>query len=718
MNNFLPTWMGVRAICALLATSLISTSLITTSLIAEQKPPTHRSPVQNALETIFSSQRAPAKKTMGLLQRSFLDLVESAQPKLQIAFVIDGTTSMGESLAGVRAALGQMTDDLSLHKSGNIAFQVVIFRDEGAPSGAVSYPLQVPERGFSNDREALKQALNQVEAETGAPYFPEQVDLGVNAALRELKWTEDKDTSKWIFLFTDAPPFEPNFEESENKARRHVDTQVLIDSAHDRGIRINTVLCTSREEDRVAYERGLDQTRSFLNQLTNGTGGVMLDLSYPDIRRVLEAASQKPVSPVAKIGAISQRDIESARQTAVQRKDPVSQEFRVRLAILPHTELRPQDQVPSDASEEIATELRETWRRAGAEVANPRNVQQALLSLSVEGLEGVSLVQALGNRLKVDYVVWGDYKTRNGVAQLESGLYDPTDGQVKLRASQAESAKVSSVQLTGLVTQKMISVALEQRQQLDQRLVAVLAGVRSRPTLENGIVSPVAGDAAERSHVLAGLHQLELALSYPVGSDDSHPLLDSARESLEKAVGSAGDPRNAWAQLLLTSCYYNLWFGHYQRGDVTEAALMQKEFQKSLSQAYNSRNRKRMPLPSMQDEIVADYALLKDKDYPKAINAYEKLALLKDDPNPNTALRAHWMLVGIYAGDWQVPREFVDVAKARQHLQQILAHWPDRPEAKYYASFVRADQHVGAGATNTSYLPLSHAELANTDAVP
>ncbi|MDA1177888.1 MAG: hypothetical protein O2931_03730 [Planctomycetota bacterium] len=608
-----------------------------------------------------------------------------------------------------------MTDDLSLQKSGNIAFQVVIFRDEGAPSGAISYPLQVPERGFTNDREAFKQALSQVEAETGAPYFPEQVDVGVNAALRDLKWTEDKDTSKWIFLFTDAPPFEPNFDESNNKARRHVDTQVLIDSARDRGIRINTILCTSREEDRIAYERGLDQTRSFLNQLTNGTEGVMLDLSYPDIRRVLEAASHKPVSPVAKIGAISRQDIESVRQAAVKRKDPVAQEFRIRLAILPHTDLNSQDQVPSDASEEIATELREKWRRAGAEVANPRNVQQALRSLSLEGVEGTSLVQALGNRLKVDYVVWGDYSMRNGVAQLESALYDPKDGQAKLRASQAESASVSSIQLTGVVTQQMISAALDKRQELDQRLVAVLAGVRSRPTLESGIVSPVAGDAAERSHVLMGLHQLELALSYPVGSDDSLPLLNSARESLEKAVGSAGDPRNAWAQLLLTSCYYNLWFGHYQRGDGAEASRIQKEFQKSLSQAYNSRNRKRMPLPSMQEEIMADYALLKDKDYPKAIGVYEKLALLKDDPNPNTALRAHWMLVGIYAGDWQVPSEFVDVAKARQHLQQILAHWPDRLEAKYYASFVRADQRVAASST---FLPLANGELANVDAAP
>ncbi|MDA0658273.1 MAG: hypothetical protein O2931_03735 [Planctomycetota bacterium] len=100
MKNFLLTKVGVRTIDALVLTSLTSVLLLTTSLIAEQEPLVARSPVQNALETIFSPQRAPAKKTMGLLQRSFLDLADAAQPKLQIAFVIDGTTSMGESLAG------------------------------------------------------------------------------------------------------------------------------------------------------------------------------------------------------------------------------------------------------------------------------------------------------------------------------------------------------------------------------------------------------------------------------------------------------------------------------------------------------------------------------------------------------------------------------------------------------------------------------------------
>src|SRR5262245_23733640 len=50
------------------------------------------------LSTLFNPRTAPAQKTMGLLQRSFLDLVEESQPKLEVAFVIDGTDSMAAQL--------------------------------------------------------------------------------------------------------------------------------------------------------------------------------------------------------------------------------------------------------------------------------------------------------------------------------------------------------------------------------------------------------------------------------------------------------------------------------------------------------------------------------------------------------------------------------------------------------------------------------------------
>jgi hypothetical protein len=39
------------------------------------------------------------------------------------------------------------------------------------------------------------------------------------------------------------------------------------------------------------------------------------------------------------------------------------------------------------------------------------------------------------------------------------------------------------------------------------------------------------------------------------------------------------------------------------------------------------------------------------------------------------------MLAGIHSGDWGVGAEFIQPARAKQHLIHILAHWGHSPEA-------------------------------------
>ena len=89
--------------------------------------------VPAALRAIFSPRRSPAHRTMGLSQRTFLDLVEESKPKLEIALVIDGTESMDAALAGVRDSLAQMMGDLELYKQNEVSYQVVVYRDSGSP---------------------------------------------------------------------------------------------------------------------------------------------------------------------------------------------------------------------------------------------------------------------------------------------------------------------------------------------------------------------------------------------------------------------------------------------------------------------------------------------------------------------------------------------------------------------------------------------------------
>ena len=173
---------------------------------------------------------------MGLAQRNFLDLVETSRPHLEIAIVLDGTDSMAESLAGVKQAIGSMIDDLQLYKENNVAFQLVIFHDSGIGSDQeVIFPLDISNNAFTPDREIVRQAVLELEPSSGAPYFPELIDVGIHRALTELSWTDGDETTRWLLVFGDAPPYESGFREESTGATRRIATDLLVSVAKRKG---------------------------------------------------------------------------------------------------------------------------------------------------------------------------------------------------------------------------------------------------------------------------------------------------------------------------------------------------------------------------------------------------------------------------------------------------------------------------------------------------
>ena len=136
-----------------------------------------------ALESVFNPQRAPAHKTMGLLQRSFLDLVESSQQDLQIALVVDGTDSMATDIEGVRNALRSLVADLRQYKGDHVSLALIVYRDSGSPSGEVT----LLHSQFTTNEQALAACVQPIKPESGAPYFLELPDLGVHEALEQVE---------------------------------------------------------------------------------------------------------------------------------------------------------------------------------------------------------------------------------------------------------------------------------------------------------------------------------------------------------------------------------------------------------------------------------------------------------------------------------------------------------------------------------------------------
>jgi tetratricopeptide (TPR) repeat protein len=637
---------------------------------------------------------------MGLLQRSFLDLVEVSQPQLQVVLVIDGTDSMSDSLAGMRNAVGRMVEDLRRYRGERVSFQLVVYRDVGARSGEVVFPLQTVERAFTADPSVLQAGVDKLQPETGAPYFPELIDLGIHEALTKLPWSSGADTTRWLMVFADAPPYDPGFNEPATGARRRIDTEQLIAVANRQGVKINCILCASRAEDRPAQEKMLEKTQQFLNRLATDTGGLMLDLSYPDVRRALEKAAAPAQVGYRQIGRITAADVAAAKRAAAEQQTAWSDNRRLRFAVLPHLPLAEMVFDPARPEVQLSAELRQKLRQLpGAEVKSPVAVERQLESLRARGLDGPTLLQTLATVLDVDYVVWGELRGDAGSTLIRSAIYDRATGRQLVQESLRTGTNLPITQAGGQLAANLARAAAGSG--ADRRLAMAFSRVPSDERLQRGLLTPVSNVTPARNEVLTGFETLERALAYPVGDPQALELLAQAATRLNRAAETTGDPTNPLIQVLLASCLFNEAQSLLHAGRADEAAAKSRAAFTAVNNAYRFRSNTDQGF--LKNEIEADYALLVKKDHAAAIQLYQQLEGGDPQTPLNSALRATWTLAGIYSGDWGTPAKFVDETQARQRLIRILAGWPDSREAQFIRRNLRWDE--AKGESQFTYFP-------------
>jgi hypothetical protein len=644
-------------------------------------------PAGSALSTIFSPARAPKRKTMGLLQRSFLDLATQGDLALEVAIVVDGTDSMTTELAGVRQRIGDMMEDLRRSRNnGEVRAAIVVYRDAGSPSGEVEIPL----KKFSSDEEEIEKAVQSLRPESGAPFFHELPDLGLHRALTELPWSDDDQVTKWILMFGDAPPYAEAFKDAKTpEAYRRYATPLLVSIAKRKNIRINCVLCTSSDNVVKPYNAVIDQTRRFMNTLSAGTDGLMLDLSDPQIRTALAAASKQPEPQLVKIDPIGEIDLAAVRRENIQPENDIQQ---VSLAVIPH---QPLDRITFDTRDPavlVSTALRTKLASvAGVRVASPLDIKKQLRRLRAEGIRDDAVIRGLAARLGVDYVVWGTLRPDG--ATYQSAAYRRDDGQ-----------QIVSVPLAGNSgDMAYMLVEASAKNSGDEALLEVF---RRMEVLKEAMVQPMSDDATTHRDLLTAIEALDQALGFEAGSKESVGLLETARIASEKAAKA--DRRNSLAHWLQANVAYNQASRHYQQGDVEAAAGRRQAMTSSLQRAANPSNLARVKSPSLVTEILADYNLLIVRDADKAVEYYT--AMTKPDQPSKSRLRGHWMLSGIYAGDWgNAEKEIVDAGKARRHITEILANWPDSPQAALLKVWLHWDDR--SKQTEFNYLPMMNTNL-------
>ncbi len=176
-------------------------------------------------------------------------------PRIEVAFVIDTTGSMGPYIREARERITAIARDLSAGTpTPEVRFALVEFRDRGD-----AYVTRV--HRFTGELERMLRYLRNANADGGGD-IPESVLAGLDAGVRRLDWSaDDEDVVKLMYLVADAP--------DHGYADGPTEAQVTA-RARARGIVIHTIACGSlarRGSD--AFERYARHTEGRAFRLTD-----------------------------------------------------------------------------------------------------------------------------------------------------------------------------------------------------------------------------------------------------------------------------------------------------------------------------------------------------------------------------------------------------------------------------------------------------------------
>jgi hypothetical protein len=402
-----------------------------------------------------------------------------------------------------------------------------------------------------------------------------------------------------VFLFGDAPPYAENYASVEvPTARRAYATDLLIALAARKQIQVHCMLCTSSSKLDPIYRQALPETRQFMNALSSRTGGLMLDLSYPDIRAAIAQAGLQPRFEHQQIEPITQDDLVEARLAeagANGEADPMTSE--VRIAILPHLPIREVNFDARNPAVQVATGLRHKLENLPrVRVASSYDVKRQMDRLKAGGLDESLLVRELAARLGVDYIVWGSLDQTG--SPIVSNVFASRSGEL-----------VAKVSHSGEVTQ-LASVILNSPMD-DQRFRSLKDSPRLLPAeaIAQQLQKPLAKDDATTREILTALESLQQVIGLLADDPQSQTLLANAQKAAEAALVT--EPDNALAYWLLSNVHFNRSSWALAAGKTDESKAAMSDMKRELSRAF--RFVKDIDSLSLANEIVSDHSFLVDK---------------------------------------------------------------------------------------------------------
>lgn len=235
---------------------------------------------------------------------------KQAKQRIEVCFVLDTTGSMGGLIAGAKAKIWSMANDIiSAKPTPEVRFALVAYRDRGDDYVTKITPL-------TDDLDAVYAQLNTFQAAGGGD-TPESVGRALDESVKKIEWTKDKGVLKIIYLVGDAPP---HFYKDEPEWKKVCTEAVKGD------LIINTVQCGGDTETTRVWKEIADRSEGVFAAIPQ-EGGVVA-ISAPQDKELGELNTKIGKTMIA-CGDVRTRAFTLAKQGTAELAAPAATAARL-----------------------------------------------------------------------------------------------------------------------------------------------------------------------------------------------------------------------------------------------------------------------------------------------------------------------------------------------------------------------------------------------------
>ncbi len=233
--------------------------------------------------------------------------VTQAKPRIDVAFVLDTTGSMGGLIEGAKSKIWSIANEMiRATPTPEIRIGLVAYRDRGD-----AYVTQLHD--LSADIDAVYGRLRGFQADGGGD-GPESVNQALSDAVTKLSWSQDRSTLKLVFLVGDAPPH-MDYPQDEPYAR-------IVEAAVKKDLIIDTIQCgTDAETARVWQEIARLGEGKFV---ALGQTGDMVAVSTPVDGEIAALARELGKTAVGYGDDTRRKEVEAKLSAAAEAPAPVA----------------------------------------------------------------------------------------------------------------------------------------------------------------------------------------------------------------------------------------------------------------------------------------------------------------------------------------------------------------------------------------------------------